>query len=1096
MKSFLPCICCFFLLSALSGQSVYTEFGKNRIQYHDDFDNWWMYETENFVTYWYGKGRNIGHTVVKLAELDNDEIQNILEFRFNDKIEIIVYVDKTDLHQSNIGAEDVFSSHTGTTKILGNKIFVYYDGNHQNLRNQIREGIAGVYLESMLYGSNLQEIVQNAVLLNLPEWFKEGLVSYLGSPWNKEVDDQLRDLFQSGKKRYRDFRKLSAEHPKIAGHAMWYYLAESYGKSTISNLLYLTRINRNLENAFLYVLGISYKDLIENWSQYFDQKYSKEAIQLYSYDMEQQLDIRNKRDFNYTELALSPDGKQLAYVLNDLGKARIYLYDTETQKQAKIFKNGIRNKLQDPETNYPLLSWSPDGDILAILYEKRDVAYLTQIDFSSGSSFTEPLSPEYQRVYNMDHWSRDTIIFTAAENGLSDLWAYFPRTRESLRITDDYFDDLDANVEEVNGKRYIFFSSNRINSSLVKQPLDSLLPIDNFDIFALDWQKGASSVTNLTGSPKSNDRQPLLLQDGSLVYLADASGIWNRKIIQDPLTPGSKSSYVSNYNRNILLQEGNARVPTIYQFSVIDMKPRLFALPISSLEGVSAVNVGNPAAREDLVELMPEPEQIKTVKGAEDVVDPRYLFQSEFEGPDIDRPSKEGEKDLAEPDEKPKEDFNFLQLPETGKAVTYNPSELVEFSFSRALAHRLRFKLHNVQTTMDNSLLFSSLDSYAATKMEYENPPLGILLKAEVKDLFEDYIFEGGARFPTSFNGSEYFVYFSDLKKRIDKTYGVYRKTTIESAPGDAFGRGKEQLVTSIGQVQLKYAFDIYTSLRATGTLRNDRLIRLATDANSLRTPIRDDQRVGLKLEYIYDNTLEQEINFLNGTRYKVWVEVMKKFDLNLFESGDKITFDEGFMTVLGLDARHYQPLDKHSIFALRLMGSTSFGSEGILYYLGGVENWLFSSFDNTIPLPSERDFAYQTIAAQMRGFKYNARNGSSVALINAELRVPLLRYFFAKRIKSSLFRNFQLVGFFDVGTAWHGKDPFSKENPLNTLVLTNPPTVTVEVKYFRNPVVMGYGGGVRTTLFGYFVKLDYAWGYETKRHKDPILYFSIGTDF
>ena len=147
-----------------AAQLVQTEFGKNRIQYPDAFAPWPLYEPATFITYWYGKGRNIAHTVVQLAEKDNDEIRSVLEHRFNDKIEIIVYLDLSDLKQSNLGSEEVFVSAAGRTKILGNKMFVYFNGDHQQLSDQIRRGIASVYLESMLYGSNLQEVVQNAVM--------------------------------------------------------------------------------------------------------------------------------------------------------------------------------------------------------------------------------------------------------------------------------------------------------------------------------------------------------------------------------------------------------------------------------------------------------------------------------------------------------------------------------------------------------------------------------------------------------------------------------------------------------------------------------------------------------------------------------------------------------------------------------------------------------------------------------------------------------------------------------------------------------------------------------------------------------------------
>lgn len=187
------------VFTKIDAQSINTNFGKNRVQYNDDFDSWFEYETENFIVYWYGKGRNIAQTVIQLAELDHDEIQQILEHRINDKIEIIVYLDLTDLKQSNIGYEETFLNSTGKTKIVGNKMFVHFDGNHQNLRKTIREGIASVYINSILLGSNLQEIVQNAILLNLPDWFREGLISYIGTEWDYEIDDELRDILAQKK---------------------------------------------------------------------------------------------------------------------------------------------------------------------------------------------------------------------------------------------------------------------------------------------------------------------------------------------------------------------------------------------------------------------------------------------------------------------------------------------------------------------------------------------------------------------------------------------------------------------------------------------------------------------------------------------------------------------------------------------------------------------------------------------------------------------------------------------------------------------------------------------------------------------------------
>jgi hypothetical protein len=91
------------------------------------------------------------------------------------------------------------------------------------------------------------------------------------------------------------------------------------------------------------------------------------------------------------------------------------------------------------------------------------------------------------------------------------------------------------------------------------------------------------------------------------------------------------------------------------------------------------------------------------------------------------------------------------------------------------------------------------------------------------------------------------------------------------------------------------------------------------------------------------------------------------------------------------------------------------------------------------------------------------------------------------------------LTAFFDIGTAWHGSNPFKNDNPLNTIFLPkdNPNSpVFVKVNYFKDPVVAGYGVGARVMLFGYMVRADYAWGIETRQIQKPILHIALGTDF
>jgi len=1056
-----------------------------------------MYETENFVTYWYGKGREIAHTVVQMAELDNPSIQNVLEHKMNDKIELIVYLDLTDMKQSNLGIGEQFVSQGGITKVVENKVFLYFNGDHNALRKSLREGIASVYINSMLHGNSLQEIVQNAVLLNLPDWFQEGLVSYMGEEWSPKLDSRLKDYFTYPKKQKKDFVRLAKSDPRLAGHSMWNFLANYYGRASISNILYLTRINRSLENGLLYVLGIDSKELYRQWLDYYEKKYNlrNEVQSTFRNDLDLS---KQKLNIPIGRMRLSPHANQLAYSVNDHGRVKVIMYDMHSGDKKMLFRYGVRNYEQEPDPNYPSLAWKKDGSELSMIYERRDVIYQTTFNFQSHKIVTDKVSPEYQRVYDVDYWSADTLVLAASTDGLSDLYLYIPSTRESVRLTEDFYDDLDATVAEIHGKRYVLFSSNRTDEALRKMELDSILPIGPFDLFLLSLDAGTRSLRRLTFTANESERQARLSGDDKLICLTDRNGRWQRMEVSRIFDDPPVHTIITRYDRDILLHEYVPASPVVIDWLEKWNKPYF---QVSRIDTMQLYLGSSTDASSILLKNQPGIVPVEAIPEDEDL-DPGFLFQTKFPQPPVTKTTpitivKTPEEPVpSDIDSEDNVDVADWIKPSFSRWLDYRPGDLVPFNRTRVIASRLKFKLDYLNTTMDNDLLFGGLDSYAGTKREFEPSPLGLLIKGSVKDLLEDYIITGGARFPTTFNGSEYFLVFNNRKKRIDKEYALYRKSIIEPDLTQTNALHRNQFVTMLGLVKYSYPFDVYNSVRLAATLRNDRAISLATDVSSLEDKTDDTQRFGLKLEWVFDNTRVLDINSRLGTRAKSWVEVIKRFDLNLFEAGPKLQFNKGFMTVLGFDARHYVSPDRRSILAFRLTGATSLGSERILYYLGGVENWLFPSFDQGVSVPDDVNFAYTGLAANMRGFKYNARNGSSVVLLNTEVRIPLLQYLSRQKIRSSFLRNIQVVGFIDAGTAWHGPNPFSSENPLNTVVLTNPPTVEVTISYYRNPLVVGYGAGVRTILFGYLLKLDYGWNWETKTNRKPILHFSMGADF
>ena len=131
-----------------------------------------------------------------------------------------------------------------------------------------------------------------------------------------------------------------------------------------------------------------------------------------------------------------------------------------------------------------------------------------------------------------------------------------------------------------------------------------------------------------------------------------------------------------------------------------------------------------------------------------------------------------------------------------------------------------------------------------------------------------------------------------------------------------------------------------------------------------------------------------------------------------------------------------------------------------------------------------------------MRGFQQNIRNGNNFVVLNSELRFPLFSYFMDRPINLQFIRDFQIVAFGDLGTAWTGWNPYAPTNSLFNHYITDG-NLDISVTEMKEPIVGGLGVGLRTTIFGYFVRGDVAWGIEDGHiAKKPRFYLSFNLDF
>ncbi len=1109
----------------LFGQANTIKFGKNRVQYHDFV--WSFIETNNFVVYYYLGGQNIGRFTALSAEKEIKDIEKSLEYQLSMRVDILVYNNLSDNNQTNIGAGLELNNIGGLTKIVGNKMFIYFDGNHQNLRKQIRQGIATIIINEMMYGGNIQEVLQNSVLLNLPDWYVKGLISYIGEKWNTDLDNRLRDGILSG--RYQKFNKLSGFDELYAGHFIWHYIASKYGEIAIPNLLYLTRVNRSLESGFLFVLGKTLNQTVKDLHIYYYQKFEDEKNNRVLPEDTHKVPIKIKKKRIYSNAKISSDGKYISYLSNEIGRYKLHLYNVETGKSKVLQRGGFRTVELPINYNYPLIAWHPTDNTLSVLTEKRDKIKLKSFDFKESTKTTHPII-KFQEVIDMSYMNNTTLLMSAVNKGQSDIFTYNIITSNTRQITNDFYDDLQPSyitVKDKNGqlpdKKGILFISNRANDTLERLKLDTTLPVDNFDIFFYDEIKKSDKLIRVTHTPLANESLPVQYNGDHIAYLSNINGISNRHVAYFDTTfshydtivhytwknfPRSDSFLLTkkltldsvrknklititgirrykvfkdiaysfpqtNYSRNILEHNISVNNKENIEILFLNGKQGLYKFPTSdNLDAVNSPTLTNTSYRNKiLVEDFENKtssasntgnDKLQTHKKKKkekiDVED--YYFQSEFKKEAV---------------------FNKGEITKGDSAqATQKKQDVI---ITRARPYRVKLSSDYVVSQLDNSLIFTGYQPFGSG-LGFNSPDLNVMINVSVSDLLEDHRFVGGFRIPTSFRSMEYFFTYENLKKRLDKKILYYRKNDFMQLQTQGLPL-YFKLKTNYWQMSLEWPLDIIRGFRTHFAFRNERVILLATDLLSLENENYDENWGMGKVEYVFDNTIRVQQNILNGTRYKLIYEYHKRLD----EKNKQFS-------VLGVDFRHYQRIHRQIIIANRIAASTSFGKGKIVYYLGGVDNWFWPKVNTDFPVTSN-DYAFQALATNMRGFKQNIRHGNSYALLNSELRVPIFSYLINSPIKQAFIKNFQLIGFGDIGTSWEGASPYMKDNPLNTKIYYSPESpISAKVYFFKDPIVIGYGGGIRTLAFGYFIRLDYGWGLEDGIVQKPILFFSLSQDF
>jgi hypothetical protein len=1106
----------FFAGISTQAQYIPETFGKNRIQYRQF--NWQYLSGDNFDVYYYDARKAVAQNALEYLEAEFDRITDLIGYPPYFKTKVFIYNSLADLRQSNVGLNRTVFTVNGETEFIKPYVEVANPGTALEFKEELLFKISELMVNEMMFGGSLKDIFQSSILMNLPDWFVDGASLYVAKGWSAEMDDYIRQLMRT--RRAKKITRLSGPEAALAGQSVWNFIAEKYGKSSVGNILNYTRITRNEEKSVLITLGVSFRQLMNEWHKY----YSEMALRVgESYVPAPDSTIfthhLNKTTM-YPTVKISPDGRYLAYAENDRGSYVVKVRSLENNRERTILSGG--SKVINQRVNYrtPLISWA-DANTLGVIGLKKGQYVFWLYDLSTRSKLPRELD-RFSNVRSLNFSGNGRLAIVSADfEGRNDLFLISSRRDKVRRLTNDLFDDLDPSF--IPGSNRIIFSSNRFSDTLKNNRVlqYNQLP-EYYNLFVYDLDTTKTILKRITNTV-SKDFAPIAVDNDTYYYLSDQRGITN--LFRFSRTTGIYSQ-ITNYSSSIRDYDLNFSTNTLALVTAKNMKQNIFVeenfnvnrqvfTPATRRKELQQARVIRDRRKQeenknmsikDLLNarlkavqtpqdsLPVVPDTVKTLQDSTSVVIPSDTTRTgdtvvntdnyQFEDAAKKEPPKKNNNVVST------DDYKFED--EAAKATAPSESFLSRYMKAREKSRVAGPFPYESKFSADNLVASMVIDPLRN---------LGVLLETQMNDMLENYRFHGGImstldlRQGDAFAEFEYLPYFIDFNARFERKairWDPYANNRVYKYSLHRLEVGASVPFTDRLRLSLKPFGAISYSIN----LGDEPFPNEPPSAKSTYH-----YYAGGKAEIVYDNSVTTGMNLMEGTRAKVSLSHHQGID------GKELSFSRA-----AIDVRHYQKIYKEIVFAVRGFAGKQFGAAPKKFFLGGMDNWLFNNTvldgvtsegevnplgakDGADKLIENQDILFVDYATNLRGFDYGTLFGNNVLLLNAEFRVPLVRALTNGPVASNFFRNLQFTAFYDLGTCWSGEPPFSSGNGVSFEVIENGP-FEARIENFLNPWLYSYGLGVRTVVFSYYLKFDLAWPVQNYDVGKPRGFLTLGFDF
>jgi Tol biopolymer transport system component len=944
-----------FVLPAIS----YSQFGKNKVQYQTF--NWKYISSKNFDVYYTEGSKYIAEFTAIEAERAIVQIGKVIKYSINKRIPIIVYNTKNEFQQTNIINQYLSEGILGVTEMLKNRVVLPFMGDYNQYKHVIHHELVHAVLNQYLYGGSFQTAVQVGQDIQFPLWMNEGLAEYISiGGIDTENDMFIRDFVISEKLKGLEY--LSGYLAYRGGQTFYWYVAEKYGESKISDLLSKIRRGYQLDVVFKESFGMDLKDFSEQWVKDL-KKYYWPDIEKYKapQDFSQRITNHKKEESFYNSSpTISPDGEKIAYISDADGLYAIYIRNIEGKdKPRKIISSYRAQDFEELNLLTPGITWSPDGKQIAISAKAggEDAIYIYNLKNESYEKMTFGL-----KAISSVSWSPDgaNLCFVASSIEKSDIYLYNFKTKKHTKITDDVYTES-VPIWSPDSKK-IYFISNRA---------DDLVYNDSFKIWKKDFsyldiysiELSTKNIERLSFDPENSKTSIAATADSKhILYISDKNGIGN-----------------------------------IYDLDLTTLKTRPLT---NSLTGLTQLSINNDGSRLAFATMN---------EGGIDAFMIKYPLEKVIPGDTL--PLTKLKETLT--------NKNFPQLSATDyeKASSYKPDEIkygnykIDFTRQKFVKSNPDAVKKSVEVPTNEEINENFVERDYKVNFSVDavmgNPGYSTYygFAGNAVALFSDIMGEHQiyieANILTDLNNSNLMATYVYLPKIIDYQFTVFHNAAYWYLNGFYYRfRNWGASITS------SYAFDRFNRVELGLNWYNayKENVETSLDPTISRTLIVPEAK------FVHDDVLWGWFAPNRGTRALFEVKAAPKI------SNGGLNF-----MITNADVRHYITIFDYITFALRGKVGVSFGANPRKYYLGGTDNWFNYQYDgNYMPIEQPEDFIFMQYETPLRGWNLNSVSGSKMFLGNFEMRFPLFQALVAGPVPI-LLQGVMGSFFFDVGGAWNG---------------------------------------------------------------------------